>query len=121
MRHQRRNTTTPQPSLETPALFRKTVKLAYYRIWFRLFRPPARFSEFCILVRSRFGGGFYMRRKSQKKKTKRPKLRLGLPDLDQSKSAVLGGLRSPESRRGYRHAIDEFIEWYCSEPRLSLN
>src|SRR5262245_10255551 len=29
MRHQRRNTTTPQPSLETPALFRKTVKLAY--------------------------------------------------------------------------------------------
>jgi hypothetical protein len=25
-----------------------------------------------------------MRRKSQKKKTKRPKLRLGLPDLDQS-------------------------------------
>src|SRR5260370_32432022 len=32
MRHQRRNTTTPQPSLETPALFRKTVKLAYYRV-----------------------------------------------------------------------------------------
>jgi hypothetical protein len=32
MRHQRRNTTTPQPSLETPALFRKTVKLAYYRL-----------------------------------------------------------------------------------------
>ena len=31
MRHQRRNTTTPQPSLETPALFRKMVKLAYYR------------------------------------------------------------------------------------------
>ena len=32
MRHQRRNTTTPHPSLETPALFRKTVKLAYYRL-----------------------------------------------------------------------------------------
>src|SRR5262245_33967703 len=32
MRHQRRNTTTPHPSLETPALFRKTVKLAYYRV-----------------------------------------------------------------------------------------
>ena len=28
---------------------------------------------------------------------------------------------SPESQRGYRHAIDEFIEWYCSEPRLSFN
>src|SRR5262245_47369209 len=31
MRHQRRNTTTSPPSHETPALFRKPVKLAYYR------------------------------------------------------------------------------------------
>src|SRR6266480_3768675 len=51
----------------------------------------------------------------------RPKTRLDLPDLDQSKAAVIGILRSPESQRGYRHAIDEFIEWYCSEPRLSFN
>ena len=21
----------------------------------------------------------------------------------------------------YRHAIDEFVDWYCSEPRLSFN
>ena len=62
-----------------------------------------------------------MRQKSRKKETARPKLRLGLPDLDQSKAAVLGSLRSPESQRGYRHAIDEFVEWYCSEPRLSFN
>jgi hypothetical protein len=34
---------------------------------------------------------------------------------------VLGSLRSPESQRGYRHSIDEFIGWYCSEPRLSFN
>lgn len=61
-----------------------------------------------------------MRRKLQRKKNRRPKLRLGLPDLDQSKSAFLGSLRSPESQRGYRHAIDEFVEWHCSEPRLSL-
>ena len=54
-------------------------------------------------------------------KPKRPKTRLGLPDLDHSKSAVLDSLRSPESKRGYRHAIDEFIQWYCSEPRLSFN
>ena len=20
--------------------------------------------------------------------------------------------------RGYRHAIDEFVDWYCSEPRV---
>src|SRR5271165_3510417 len=41
--------------------------------------------------------------------------------LDHSKSAVLDSLRSPESKRGYRHAIDEFIQWYCSGPRLSFN
>lgn len=54
-------------------------------------------------------------------KRQRPKTKLALPDLDHSRSAVLNGLRSPESKRGYRHAIDEFIEWYCSEPRLSFN
>jgi hypothetical protein len=62
-----------------------------------------------------------MRRKPSRRKIGRPKTRLGLPDLDQSKAAVIGSLRSPESQRGYRHAIDEFIEWYCSEPRLSFN
>ncbi len=54
-------------------------------------------------------------------KATRPKSKLGLPDLDHSKTAVLESLRSPESKRGYRHAIDEFIQWYCSEPRLSFN
>jgi hypothetical protein len=34
---------------------------------------------------------------------------------------VLNSLRSPDSQRSYRHAIDEFIGWYCSEPRLSFN
>ena len=62
-----------------------------------------------------------MRRKPTSRKIGRPKTRLSLPDLDQSKAAVIGSLRSPESQRGYRHAIDEFIEWYCSEPRLSFN
>ena len=46
---------------------------------------------------------------------------MGLPDLDQSKAAVIGTLRSPESQRGCRHAINEFIDWYCSEPRLAFN
>jgi len=36
-------------------------------------------------------------------------------------AAVLDSLRSPESKRGYQHAIDEFVQWYCSEPRLSFN
>lgn len=50
-----------------------------------------------------------------------PKQSLTLPDLDQAKSAVLNSLPSKESQRGYRHAIDEFINWYCSQPRLSFN
>ena len=59
--------------------------------------------------------------KTNRGKPKRPKTRLDLPDLDHSRSAVLDSLRSRESKRGYRHAIDEFIQWYCSEPRLSFN
>jgi site-specific recombinase XerD len=30
-------------------------------------------------------------------------------------------LASPESRRSYEFAIQNFVEWYCSEPRLALN
>ena len=62
-----------------------------------------------------------MRSKTKRGKLARPNRKLGLPDLDQAKTAVLSSLRSPESQRGYQHAIDEFIRWYCSEPRLSFN
>ena len=50
-----------------------------------------------------------------------PKQSLNLPDLDQARSAVLNSRPSKESHPGYRHAIDEFIAWYCSEPGLSFN
>ena len=53
--------------------------------------------------------------------SKKPKNSLRLPDLDQAKASVLNSLPSKESQRGYRHAIEEFIAWYCSEPRLSFN
>src|SRR5438046_7910360 len=46
---------------------------------------------------------------------------LRLLDLEHSKTAVLNSLTSPDARRGYRHAIDEFVDWYCLEPRLALN
>src|SRR5256884_1247044 len=62
-----------------------------------------------------------MRSKSKKRKQVRRKTKLGLPDLDHAKAAVLASLHSPESQRSYRHAIDEFVGWYCSEPRLSFN
>lgn len=46
---------------------------------------------------------------------------LRLADLEQSKNAVLHSLGAASSQESYGHAIDEFIGWYCSEPRLSFN
>jgi hypothetical protein len=47
---------------------------------------------------------------------------LRLPDLDHSKTSVLlNSLSSPRSRRNYKFAMEQFIDWYCSEPRLALN
>jgi site-specific recombinase XerC len=55
------------------------------------------------------------------RKPSKPRRVLRLRDLDHSKSAVLNSLGSPASRRVYEFAIDEFIAWYCSEPRLTFN
>jgi site-specific recombinase XerD len=55
------------------------------------------------------------------KRRKVPKTVLKLLDLEQSKSAVLNSLTSVSSQRSYDHAIREFIDWYCSEPRLAFN
>ena len=49
------------------------------------------------------------------------KIVLRLPDLDHAKGAVLNSLSSPRSRRNYKFAMEQFITWYCSEPRLALN
>jgi hypothetical protein len=46
---------------------------------------------------------------------------LRLPDLDHCKLAVLNSLGSPASRRVCEYAVDQFIAWYCSEPRLAFN
>jgi integrase len=46
---------------------------------------------------------------------------LRIPDLEQSKAAVINSLPALTSQVSYRHAIDEFISWYCSEPRLAFN
>ena len=58
------------------------------------------------------------RYRSVRKKTKTV---LRLPDLEFARTAVLNSLTSPDAQRGYRHAIDEFVDWYCSEPRLAFN
>jgi hypothetical protein len=61
------------------------------------------------------------RTSATKKKRSIGKTVLRLPDLEVAKSAVLNSLSCPDAQRGYRHAIDEFVDWYCSEPRLSFS
>jgi len=56
-----------------------------------------------------------------KPKTKYPKKVLRLNDLDHTKRAVLNTLGSTSSVRAYSHAIDDFIDWYSSEPRLAFS
>src|SRR3989475_2309298 len=63
-----------------------------------------------------------MRQKpSSRRKRNSAKSILRLPDLEHAKAAVLNSLNSADARRGYRHAIDEFVDWYCSERRLAFN
>jgi site-specific recombinase XerC len=59
-----------------------------------------------------------------RKRNRRPpcrKIDLSLPDLEHAKSAVLNSLSSPHSRRNYKFAMEQFISWCCSEPRLAFN
>src|SRR5216683_3037963 len=58
-------------------------------------------------------------RKTSKCSKARTTLRLA--DLEQSKNAVLHSLGAASSQESYGHAIDEFIGWYCSEPRLAFS
>jgi site-specific recombinase XerD len=60
-------------------------------------------------------------KRGKSKHRKAPKRVLRFPDLDHTKMAVLNTLGSPESQRSYRFAIDDFITWYCSEPRIAFN
>jgi len=46
---------------------------------------------------------------------------LTIPELEQSKAAVLNTLASVHSRRSYAFAINMFMAWYCSEPSLTFN
>src|SRR5438552_17542214 len=63
-----------------------------------------------------------MKRKSNpRNKRTTTKSVLRLPDLEHAKTTVLNSLTSRDAQRGYRHAINEFVDWYCSEPRLAFN
>src|SRR5450755_1248907 len=60
---------------------------------------------------------------AHRKTSKRSKSKtiLRFPDLEQSRNAVVNSLAAASSQESYGHAIDEFIGWYCSEPRLAFN
>lgn len=60
-------------------------------------------------------------RRSKSKPKSAPKRVLRLPDLDHTKLSLLNTLGSPQSQRAYGIAIDDFIAWYCSEPRIAFN
>ena len=62
-----------------------------------------------------------MNPKHSRRKRTTTKSVLRLPDLEHARAAVLNSLTSPDAQRGYRHAINEFVDWYCSEPRLAFN
>src|ERR1700730_7456561 len=63
-----------------------------------------------------------MKAKSHRKvKRTHAKTILRLPDLDIAKAAVINNLSCPDAQRGCRHAIDEFVDCYCSETRLSFS
>lgn len=62
-----------------------------------------------------------MARRQKTTKRHKPKTILRFPDLEQSKNAVVNSLAAASSQESYGHAIDEFIGWYCSEPRPAFN
>ena len=55
------------------------------------------------------------------KRKSAPKRVLRLLDLEHSKHALLSTLGSPNSKKAYEFAIDHFVTWYCSEPRLAFS
>ncbi len=60
-------------------------------------------------------------RKQNRQRSNERSRGLTLPEFDQSKTSVLNTLGSLQSRRSYQHAMEQFIAWYCGEPRLALN
>jgi hypothetical protein len=57
---------------------------------------------------------------SKPRKKRVPKRILAL-HLEQAKSAVLNTLAFVSGQPMYHHAINDLVEWYCSEPRLAFN
>lgn len=54
-------------------------------------------------------------------RAKTPSQKSAIPELEPTERAVLNTLASVHSVRAYKHAIDKFIAWYYSEPRIGFN
>ena len=85
--------------------------------------PETGFETISLQLNDHTGCGLGAASMASRKTSKRSKAKtiLRLPDLEQSKNAVLHSLAAASSQESYGHAIDEFIGWYCSEPRLAFN
>jgi site-specific recombinase XerD len=59
--------------------------------------------------------------KKQQRKCVSRSTTLTIPELEQSKAAVLNTVASAHSQRSYKYTIERFIVWYCDEPRLAFN
>ena len=86
----------------------------------KLTQTPARFAGLGLQLLEAVKEAASIRKQSRRHSNHKPR-RLTLPELDQSKTSVLNTLGSLQPRRSYPRAMDEFIAWYCSEPRLALN
>jgi len=60
-----------------------------------------------------------MNKKKSDRRVPEPASRV--PELEHAKNAVLNSLDSLQSRRSYKHAMNEFVKWYCSAARLAFN
>ena len=56
--------------------------------------------------------------KSKSRRKRIPRRVLALPDLEQTKAAVLNSLTSASGQRTYDHAIREFVAWYVRSRAL---
>jgi hypothetical protein len=59
-------------------------------------------------------------RKDRKNKAPKTGPAAGGPGLRQG-GGVENTLGSPESKRAYQFALNDFVVWYCSEPRLAFS
>ena len=50
-----------------------------------------------------------------------PALFASLPDLEHARTAVLNSSSNADAQQRYRPAIDEFVDWYCSEAGLAFS